>query len=127
MREDIIIPIAFFVSVVVIVLYSVKYKHDFKMKLLEKDISTQDLGELLKSKRDRSWRDWSWTLVALQFGMLFLFVGFGIIAAGLLDNILKIGGAIYPAAIFTFAGIGLIGFYYMAKEERKGDQDELKK
>lgn len=119
--EDILVPLAFFASVVIIVLYLAKNKHDFKMKLLEKDINPKDLGDLLKSKK----KDWSWTLIALQFGMLFLFIGFGITAGEILHWGLNIGReSVYPAVIFSGAGIGLIGFYYMAKEERKKDQDE---
>jgi hypothetical protein len=125
MLEDVLVPIAFFASIVIPILYVTKYNHDFRMKLLEKDISPQDLSELLKSKKTR--RDATSYRTALLFGILLLFIGFGICAGEIIYNYYS-RDIVYPTTVFVAAGIGLIGFYYMtqaeSREQSKKDQDE---
>ena len=114
---EILVPISFITGIVIIVIILSSNNHSFKMQLLEKSISSEDLKELLQGHKKRRY-DWSGTSAILQLGMLCLFVGIGIAIGEILYIIFEKDSA-YPAAIFASAGIGLIGSYYMHKEERK--------
>ncbi|MFK5878979.1 MAG: hypothetical protein QM478_05725 [Flavobacteriaceae bacterium] len=103
--EVIIVPILFGVIFGIIYLFfSTRNKE--RMALIEKGIG----AEIFFSKKDRKTAP-IWKVFILNLAVLLMGIGVGIFIATILDHFTTLDGGIYPATIFTTAGIGLfVGF-----------------
>ena len=107
--EVIIVPILFGVIFGIIYLYfSTRNKE--RMALIDKGIG----AEIFFSKKDRKTAP-IWKVFILNVAVLLMGIGAGIFIALILDHYTTLGGEIYPATIFTTAGIGLFVGFNMTK------------
>lgn len=106
--EVIIVPILFGVIFGVIYLFfSTRNKE--RMALIEKGI-----GADIFNKGNRQTAP-IWKVFILNLSLLLMGIGIGIFIATILDNYTSLGESVYPAIIFTTAGIGLFVGFNMTK------------
>jgi len=102
--EVIIVPIIFGILFgIVYLFYTTRNKE--RMALIEKGVGAELFN---RGKRNTAP---VWKVFILNVAVLMMGIGVGIFIATILDNYTTIGEAVYPATIFTTAGIGLfVGF-----------------
>lgn len=106
--DVIIIPILFGVIFGVIYLFfSTRNKE--RMALIEKGI-----GAEIFNKGNRQTAP-IWKVFILNVALLLMGIGIGIFIATILDHYTLLGDSIYPATIFTTAGIGLFAGFNLTK------------
>lgn len=115
---EILIPIAFFAAVAVPVYEHIRSRHRERMALIEKGIVTEDVKYLYSSSAMKSN-----PYGALKWGLIFVFVGIGILIPLLLMNIFDTDD---PTLIFALvpigAGVALLIFYRIAlKRQSEGE------
>jgi len=110
MDEEILIPISLFAAIFGIVYLYFSTRNKERLALIEKgaDASIFNLG-----KRTGS----SWKVVVINFAFLLMGIGIGVFIANILDTYSALDEeAIYPAMIFTMAGVGLYVGYTQTKK-----------
>lgn len=106
--EVIIVPILFGVIFGIIYLFfSTRNKE--RMALIEKGI-----GADIFNKGDRKTAP-IWKVFILNLALLLMGIGIGIFIATILDNYTSLGESVYPATIFTTAGVALFAGFNMTK------------
>ena len=111
---DAIISIGFFLSVFGIVYLFLSTRNKERLALIEKGA---DAGIFMKGKQNGSSIG---KIVILNFALLLMGIGVGVFIALLLTAYTLLNtDAIYPAAIFTMAGLGLFIGFYMTKRLEK--------
>jgi len=111
---DAIISIGFFLSVFGIVYLFLSTRNKERLALIEKGA---DAGIFMKGKQNGSSIG---KIVILNFALLLMGIGVGVFIALLLTTYTLLNtDAIYPAAIFTMAGLGLFIGFYMTKRLEK--------
>lgn len=112
--EDILIPISFFLAVFGIVYLFLSTRNKERLALIEKGV---DAGIFMKGKPSGP----IGRVIILNLALLLMGIGVGVFIALLLTTYTRLDkDAIYPATIFTMAGLGLfIGFYMTKKMERQ--------
>ncbi len=105
--------IAFFATVFGIYYVHVSTRNKERMALIDKgaDASLFNTGkEGLKSL-------FNWNKLTLKIGMLFMGIGFGIIAGAILDsyNVMPDGPG-YVSMVFLFGGLSLVLFYIIDRK-----------
>lgn len=80
-----------------------------RMALIEKGI-----GAEIFNKGDRKAAPF-WKVLILNLSLLLIGIGVGIFLATLLDTYTDLGESIYPAIIFTTAGLGLLAGFNKTK------------
>lgn len=110
---DILIPISFFLAVFGIVYLFLSTRNKERLALIEKGA---DAGIFLKGKTGGAGK-----IIILNLALLLMGIGVGVFIALLLSAYTSLNtDAIYPATIFTMAGLGLfVGFYMTKKTERE--------
>ena len=116
---EILVPIAFFAMVFGIAYLYFLTRNRERMALIEKgaDASLFNTG---KTRGSGS--------VLLNMALLATGIGIGVLCGALLEKAGIEEGVAFPAAIFLFAGLGLLTSYLIEQRSRaksKGDQDEL--
>lgn len=107
---DAIISIGFFLSVFGIVYLFLSTRNKERLALIEKGA---DAGIFMKGKQNGSSIG---KIIILNFALLLMGIGVGVFIALLLTTYTLLNtDAIYPAAIFTMAGLGLFIGFYMTK------------
>ncbi len=107
---DAIISIGFFLSVFGIVYLFLSTRNKERLALIEKGA---DAGIFMKGKQNGSSIG---KIIILNFALLLMGIGVGVFIALLLTAYTLLNtDAIYPAAIFTMAGLGLFIGFYMTK------------
>lgn len=104
--ELIIVPIIFGVIFgIVYLFFSTRNKE--RMALIEKGVG----AELFNKGKRREGTAPIWKVFILNVAVLLMGIGVGVFIAIILDQYTSLGEGIYPATIFTTAGIGLfVGF-----------------
>ena len=111
---DAIISIGFFLSVFGIVYLFLSTRNKERLALIEKGA---DAGIFMKGKQNGSSIG---KIIILNFALLLMGIGVGVFIALLLTTYTLLNtDAIYPAAIFTMAGLGLFIGFYMTKRLEK--------
>jgi len=111
---DAIISIGFFLSVFGIVYLFLSTRNKERLALIEKGA---DAGIFMKGKQNGSSIG---KIIILNFALLLMGIGVGVFIALLLTAYTLLNtDAIYPAAIFTMAGLGLFIGFYMTKRLEK--------
>ena len=104
--EVIIVPIMFGILFgIVYLFFSTRNKE--RMALIEKGI-----GAEIFNKGNRKTAP-VWKVFILNLALLLMGIGIGIFIATILDQYTTLGESIYPAIIFTTAGIGLFTGFKM--------------
>ena len=107
---DAIISIGFFLSVFGIVYLFLSTRNKERLALIDKGA---DAGIFMKGKQNGSSIG---KIIILNFALLLMGIGVGVFIALLLTTYTLLNtDAIYPAAIFTMAGLGLFIGFYMTK------------
>jgi hypothetical protein len=107
--------IAFFATVFGIYYMSVSTRNKERMALIEKGAD----ASLFNTGKEGQSPLFNWNKVTLKFGMLFMGVGFGIIAGAILDSmqVMEVG-ANYTSMIFLFGGFSLVLFYLIDRKNK---------
>lgn len=109
-----IISIGFFLSVFGIVYLFLSTRNKERLALIEKGA---DAGIFMKGRQNGSSTG---KVIILNFALLLMGIGIGVFIALLLTAYTRLDtDAIYPAAIFTMAGLGLFIGFYMTKRLEK--------
>ena len=108
---DIVGMIFFLVTGIVIVTY-IYFRSREKQLMIEKGLSYEQMVELLRTKRDPH--------LMLKLGVLVLFVGLGLGAGFLMENIT--GYEEWMAfLIVLFCGMGFIAAFFISHKMKNGD------
>ncbi len=111
--EGILIPIAFFFAVFGIAYLYLSTRNKERLALIEKGA---DAGIFMKGRQSGSPIG---KVIILNFALLLMGIGVGAFIALLLTAYTRLPDAVYPAAIFTMAGLGLFIGFYMTKRMEK--------
>lgn len=116
--EPIFVTFIVFGSITFIIIRLAQNTHEFKMKLLEKGLTSDEYKELFpKSERFKLMASIN-PLRNLQVGILALFAGIGIMIGQALDRVYDYETFI-PTAMLISCGVGLIIFYFISKRYTK--------
>lgn len=109
--EEILVPFIFFASVFGIVYLFLSTRHRERMALIEKgaDASLFHTGKSSTSRR----------LIILNIALTLIGIGLGITLAIFLYSATGME-EVYPASIFTMAGIGLLASFLMGDRYKDG-------
>jgi hypothetical protein len=112
---ELLIPIAFFLAVFGIVYLFLSTRNKERLALIEKGA---DAGIFMRGKANGGSIG---KVIILNLALLLMGIGVGVFIALLLSVYTRLDrDAIYPAAIFTMAGLGLfIGFSMTKKMEKE--------
>lgn len=110
----ILIPISLFLAIFGIIYVFLSTRNKERLALIEKGA---DAGIFMKGNQNNSSIG---KIIILNLSLLLMGIGIGVFIALLLSTYTTLReDAIYPAAIFTMAGLGLlIGFYITKKLEK---------
>lgn len=108
-----LIPISFFLAVFGIVYLFLSTRNKERLALIEKGA---DAGIFMKGKTGSD----VGKIIILNLALLLMGIGVGVFIALLLSTYTSLNSdAIYPATIFTMAGLGLFVGFYMTKKLEK--------
>lgn len=112
--EGVFISVSFFLVVFGIIYLFLSTRNKERLALIEKGA---DAGIFMKGKNNSN----VGSVIILNLALLLMGIGVGVFIALLLSTYTSLSrDAIYPATIFTMAGLGLfIGFYMTKKIEKK--------
>jgi hypothetical protein len=110
MNEEILIPISLFLTVFGIFYLYLSTRNKERLALIEKGVDASIfMGGVKQSSPSRK-------VFYLNFALLLMGIGIGVFIALLLSTYTTLDDeAIYPATIFTMAGVGLFVGYNMTK------------
>ncbi len=110
---NILIPISFFLAIFGIIYVFLSTRNKERLALIEKGA---DAGIFMKGKS----RTGAGKIIILNLALLLMGIGIGVFIALLLYTYTSLNtDAIYPATIFTMAGLGLFVGFYMTKKIEK--------
>jgi hypothetical protein len=106
--------IALFATVFGIYYVSVTTRNRERMALIEKGAD----ASLFNTGKEGQLSLFSWNKLTLKLGMLFMGIGFGIIAGAILDSMdVMRDGPGYVSMIFLFGGLSLVLFYIFDRKK----------
>ncbi len=113
----IIVTVAFFAAVAIPIYEHIRTRHRERMALIEKGIVTEDVKYLYSGAQAKSN-----PYGALKWGLIFVFVGLGILIAQLLSPLVAEEQPMYFALVSIGAGSALLIFYRIAlKRQKEGE------
>jgi flagellar biosynthesis protein FliQ len=113
MGPEILIPLSLFLSIFGIFYLFLSTRNRERLALIEKGA---DASIFMKGKQDTP----TGRIIILNLALLFIGIGVGVFIALLLSTYTFLNqDAIYPATIFTMAGIGLFAGSFMTKKLEK--------
>jgi hypothetical protein len=106
--------IAFFATVFGIYYVHVSTRNKERMALIEKGAD----ASLFNTGKEGQKSFFNWNKLTLKIGMLFMGIGFGIIAGAILDsyNVMPDGPG-YVSMVFLFGGLSLVLFYIIDRNK----------
>lgn len=108
-----LIPISLFLAIFGIVYLFLSTRNKERLALIEKGA---DAGIFMKGKNESGLGK----VIILNLALLLMGIGVGAFIALLLSTYTSLNdGAIYPATVFTMAGLGLFIGFYMTKNLEK--------
>jgi hypothetical protein len=108
-----LIPISLFLAVFGIIYLFLSTRNKERLALIEKGA---DAGIFMKGKSGPG----AGKIIILNLALLLMGIGIGVFIALLLSTYTSLNtDAIYPATIFTMAGLGLFVGFYMTKKLEK--------
>ncbi|MGA9119623.1 MAG: DUF6249 domain-containing protein [Bacteroidota bacterium] len=112
MEAGIVIPVFFFLTVLLIWGTIILTRHKERMHIIEKGLSAEDMKALYTS-----WTRPASPLSSLKWGMLIAMVGLAILVGVWLHTAFYAEDGVYPGLIGVFGGLGLILFYRIASKK----------
>ena len=113
--EGMIAFIAFFATVFGIYYVHITTRNKERMALIEKGAD----ASLFNTGREGQRSLFNWNKLTLKIGMLFMGVGFGIIAGAILESMeVMPDGPDYVSMVFLFGGLSLVLFYLIDRRNR---------
>ena len=100
-----LIPIILGIGSIVMIIYIRKYMNQERMAMIEKGVPDE-------FPRNRS-------IFAIQFGLLFIGVGIGLLFGYMLDELFRMEEPGYFSMIFIFGGLGLVVSHLYAKKQEE--------
>lgn len=111
MDGEILIPVAFFALIFGVFYMYYSTRHKERTMLIEKGV---DASIFYSDKRKTAP---VWKILILNIALLLAGIGLGIFLSILFQDVWGVqNDAIVPACIFTLAGLGLFGGYFMTKK-----------
>ena len=115
MGPDILIPISLFLAIFGVIYLFLSTRNKERLALIEKGV---DAGIFMKGRLSGIPTG---RIIILNLALLLIGIGVGVFIALLLSTYTSLhDDAVYPATIFTMAGIGLFVGFYMTKNLEKG-------
>ena len=115
MADNILVPLIVFATIFGIVYVFLTTRNKERLSLIEKGAD----ASLFNSNRKFLWKNFT-----LSSGMLLVGIGVGIMFGALLSKSIPLEeGVAYPMSIFTFAGLSLIIYYFVARKMSKMDKE----
>lgn len=115
MGPEILIPLSLFLAIFGIVYLFLSTRNKERLALIEKGA---DASIFMKGAHNAIPTG---RIIILNLALLLMGIGVGVFIALLLSTYTNLNqGAIYPATIFTMAGVGLFIGFYMTKNLEKG-------
>lgn len=108
----ILVPITLFIVCGTVFWKFTDTRHRERITIIDKGLNPADYKELYKRQAFAIN-----PLSNLKWGLIAIFLGCGILTAGILYNWYNLGEMIYPSVILIFGGIGLIVFYFIASKK----------
>jgi hypothetical protein len=112
MEAGIIIPVFFFLTVLLIWGSIILTKHKERMQIIEKGLSAEDMKALYSSVARPSS-----PLTSLKWGIVIALVGLAVLIGVWLNTTYYVADGVYPGLIGVFGGLGLILFYRIASRK----------
>jgi hypothetical protein len=113
----ILVPLAFFAAIGIPVYEHIRSRHRERIALIEKGIVTEDVKYLYSSAAAKSN-----PYGALKWGLIFVFVGIGLLIAQIISSVTDVEEVIYFALVSIGAGTALLVFYRIAlKRQSEGE------
>jgi len=114
MQGEFLIPIFFFGGMAAVLIVYYNNRHKERMAMIEKGVNPADF----KGTPMREWFRAN-PLASLKWGLLTMFVGFGLFVASWLDRQYMMHESIYFSCMLVAGGIALIIFYFIASRRLK--------
>ncbi len=112
MAENILVPLIVFATIFGIFYVFLTTRNKERLALIEKGAD----ASLFNTNRKYNWKNFT-----LSSGMLLVGIGVGIMFGAFFSKSIPLEeGVAYPMSIFTFAGLGLIIYYFVARKLDKG-------
>jgi hypothetical protein len=118
----ILVPLAFFAGVAAVLLKHFETRHKERMAMIEKGVNPADFKSAAPP-----FRLWQGSVLSnLKWGLLFIFVGIGLLVGLQLENYFRFDeGSVIFGCILITGGLALIIFYFIAakklKEKKEND------
>src|SRR6056300_1663309 len=106
MNEEIVIPLGFFAAVFGVFYMYLSTRNKERMALIEKDANAR----MFQSGNANSNKQ-----IILSIGFLGIGIGLGVLVGGIFEQLGLSDSVAYPASIFIFAGLGLVGSLILFK------------
>jgi hypothetical protein len=113
MNEEIVIPLGFFAAVFGVFYMYLSTRNKERMALIEKDANAR----MFQSGNANSNKQ-----IILSIGFLGIGIGLGVLVGGIFEQLGLSDSVAYPASIFIFAGLGLVGSLILFKRLFSKDQ-----
>ncbi|MEY2949648.1 MAG: DUF6249 domain-containing protein [Saprospiraceae bacterium] len=115
MNEEIVIPLGFFAAVFGVFYMYLSTRNKERMALIEKDANAR----MFQSGNANSNKQ-----IILSIGFLGIGIGLGVLVGGIFEQLGLSDSVAYPASIFIFAGLGLVGSLILFKRLFSKDQHD---
>jgi positive regulator of sigma E activity len=117
----ILVPLAFFGVVAVVLLKHFETRHKERMAMIEKGVTPAEFKSAAPSLRL-----WQGSVLSnLKWGLLFIFVGIGLLVGLQLENYFRFNeGSVIFGCILITGGFALIIFYFIAAKKLKEKKDD---
>lgn len=115
MNEEIVIPLGFFAAVFGVFYMYLSTRNKERMALIEKDANAR----MFQSGNANSNKQ-----IILSIGFLGIGIGLGVLVGGIFEQLGLSDSVAYPASIFIFAGLGLVGSLLLFKRLFSKDQND---
>jgi len=116
----ILVPLAFFGVVAAVLLKHFDTRHKERMAMIDKGVNPADF------KSTTPFRLWQGNVLSnLKWGLLFVFVGIGLLVGLQLENYYRFDeGSVIFGSILITGGLALIIFYFIATKILKKEQKD---
>jgi len=100
-----------------IIFWTISTKHRERMRLIEKGITPEEIKNLFKE--EKSYNPYK----GLKYGLIFVFLGVGIIIANLLYEIFELEDGYTFGFVILFLGLAFLTYYLIIKNKLKDSKE----
>ena len=109
--DEVLVPIVFFIFLGVVILAAIRAKHQTRMGMITKGMSSEEIKALFSKDVSRD------PLSSLKWGILFVFGGLAILLGNVLHYRFNVEEGVIVGLVCLFAGFGLLLFYAIASKK----------